>query len=175
MRKAIHTPQISSTFHFSIKAEKNLELYRGKYHLLWSRYQQPHATSPQPWQVQHNKIEGNTEPFAKALTYAAATRLPNQTGRCTVPIFPFFTQNPQAQAGEVSCTARPCQRGAHGTGPLSRLPQPLGHVTWACYSAAGALRGTIRYSLLFTLYSESQYKEKSSTKKLRTTYGIHLY
>lgn len=105
------------------------------------------SLTPQPWQAQHNKTEGNTEPFVKDLTWAAATWSSKQTGLCTVPTFSFSTRKPQAQADEVSCTAWPCQRGEHNTGLLPWMPQPLGRATCTFYRAAGASRGTICYSL----------------------------
>lgn len=126
--------------------------------------------SPQPWQVPHNKTEGNTESFVKGLTWAAATRSSKQTGPCTVPVFLFSTQKPQAQAGEVSCTAQHA-RGEH----TAQVSAPDAPVTWAF--DRGALRWTICYSLhvLFILYSESQYKGKSNPTKLGAMYGTCSY
>lgn len=153
--KAVHRPWLSNifTFFFFKKAEKFRVLQSGISSPLVQISTgsfRPCAISsftPQPWQVQHNKTERNTEPFAKDLTWAAATWSSKQTGLCTVPRVSFSTRKPQAQAGEVSCTARPCHRGAHSTGLLPWMPQPLGHATWAFYGAAGVLRGTICYSL----------------------------
>lgn len=105
------------------------------------------SLTPQPWQAQHNKTEGNTELFVKDLTWAAAMWSSKQTGLCTVPTFSFSTRKPQAQADEASCTAWPCQRGEHNTGLLPWMPQPLGLATCAFYRAAGVSRGTICYSL----------------------------